>query len=133
MNLMPKIDLQFQCFFLLRFPYEGFNSIFNFFSNKDVFKFSHNRRQYSVSQLKENLFLLIGVDDEDPLFSLNDSNQASLNDSNQVSLNDSNKVSLNDSNQASLFEEITQYPEFLVSKKIRHCFKVVVGQINKYF
>ena len=89
--------------------------------NKDVFKFSHNRRQYSVSQLKENLFLLIGVDDEDPLFSLNDSNQASLNDSN---LDDSNQVSLNDSNQASLFEEVTHNPEFLVGKKIRHRFQV---------
>lgn len=48
--------------------------------NKEVFQFSYNRKQYSVSQLKNNLFLLIGVNEEesvclDTSFSLPDAVQ----------------------------------------------------------
>lgn len=66
--------------------------------NKDVFKFSHNRKQYCVSQLKENLFLLIGVDeDEEPPISSDDNNQ---------------------------LEDTVLHPEYLIGKKIKHRFQV---------
>lgn len=68
-------------------------------TNKDVFKFSHNRKQFSADQLKQNLFLLIGMDEE-------------------------NSTSSNDNNHTSLLEEVMLRPEFLVGKKIRHRFQV---------
>lgn len=71
------------------------------YTNNDVFKFSHNRKQHSVWQLKENLFLLVGVDeDEDP------------------------SVTSNDSNQMSLQNDIMLHPEYLIGKNIRHRFQV---------
>lgn len=62
--------------------------------NKDVLKFSHNHKQFSVNQLKNNLLLLIGEDAEPSL------------------------------GGTSLNEDYMQHPANLVGKRIRHRFKV---------
>lgn len=69
------------------------------YPNKDVFKFSCNRKQHSVSQLKENLYLLIGVDEDAP---------SSSSPTNHI-------ISL---------EDVLLHPELLVGRKIRHRFQV---------
>ena len=64
--------------------------------NKSIFKFSHNRKQYSVQQLTENLLVLVGAASGD----------------------------LEDGNATVTLKEVMQNPAFLVGKKIRHCFGV---------
>lgn len=71
------------------------------YPNKDVFKFSHNRRQHSVNQLKENLLLLIGASEESPT-----------------------GTSLSNNSSKSLLEVVKKDPGFLVGKNIRHRFQV---------
>ncbi len=63
--------------------------------NKNLFKFSCNRKQYSVNQLKENLFQLI-EDQQDDCHS----------------------------QSRSLRDQVAQNPEFLVGKRIRHRFNL---------
>lgn len=71
--------------------------------NKDVFKFFRNRKQHSVGQLKENLFLLVVVEEE------------------ETSLTSTESIST-----PTTRERIcpTEHPEHLVGKKIRHRFEV---------
>lgn len=66
-------------------------------SNKDVFKFSHHKKQFTVDELKQNLLLLIGVDEG--------ASGPSASESNCLSY-------------------IVVHPQLLVGKKIRHCFQV---------
>jgi E1A/CREB-binding protein len=71
--------------------------------NKDVLKFSHNRRPFSVDQLKNNLLLLIDEDED-------------LEPSLDTSLNN---------------EDYMQHPAHLVGKRIQHRFKV--GRKYKWY
>ena len=63
--------------------------------DKSVFKFSHNRKQFSVAQLEKNLLLIIGVTEETEF-----------------------------SNCELQLSDIMLRPELLVGKKIRHRFQV---------
>ena len=63
--------------------------------DKSLFKFSHNRKQFSVAQLEKNLLLIIGVTEETEF-----------------------------SNCELQLSDIMLRPELLVGKKIRHRFQV---------
>ena len=69
--------------------------------DKSVFKFSHNRKQHSVDQLKQNLYRLLTVDDQNP----------------------GPSISSDLPDPTPSLEDIMLQPQLLVGQRIRHRFQ----------
>ena len=86
--------------------------------NKDAFKFSHNRKQYSMNQLKMNLLTLVEAMHE------GDSSDNPTVTAQAQGVGNPRPTRVSTGCSRSTVEQIVKKPELLVGKKIRHRFEV---------